>query len=130
MSIWCVVWQLDLWTWGIISTSIIILKGVNGSFQKRSTLPPRRQFLPSGGEGKTKLFLIIVNVLGHPKGVGGLTSNFLRGGGGCFLEWPYISIPKSEGDGLQPSMLPEFFFNFDTLKQHFRGTYKVLLLYS
>ena len=28
-----------------------------------------------------KLFLIIVNVLGHPKGVGGLTSYFLRGGG-------------------------------------------------
>jgi hypothetical protein len=27
------------------------------------------------------LFLIIVNVLGHPKGVGGLTSNFLCGGG-------------------------------------------------
>jgi hypothetical protein len=27
------------------------------------------------------LFLIIVNVLGHPKGVGGLTSYFLRGGG-------------------------------------------------
>ena len=27
------------------------------------------------------MFLIIVSVLGHPKGVGGLTSNFLRGGG-------------------------------------------------
>jgi hypothetical protein len=53
----------------------------NGSFQKRSTLPPRRKFLPSGGGGEKKLFLIIVNVLGHPKGVGGLTSNFLRGGG-------------------------------------------------
>jgi hypothetical protein len=37
--------------------------------------------LPSGGGGEKKLFLIIVNVLGHPKGVGGLTSNFLRGGG-------------------------------------------------
>jgi hypothetical protein len=49
------------------------------SFQKRSTLPPRGKFLPFGGE--TKLFLIIVNVLGHPKGVGGLTSNFLCGGG-------------------------------------------------
>jgi hypothetical protein len=33
------------------------------------------------GEGRKKLFLIIVNVLGHPKGVGGLTSYFLRGGG-------------------------------------------------
>ena len=32
------------------------------------------------GRGE-KLFLIIVNVLGHPKGVGGLTSYFLRGGG-------------------------------------------------
>jgi hypothetical protein len=53
----------------------------NGSFQKRSTLLPRRKFLPSGGGGETKLFLIIVNVLGHLKGVGGLTSNFLRGGG-------------------------------------------------
>ena len=38
----------------------------NGSFQKRSTLPPQRKFLPSGGGGETKLFLIIVNVLGHP----------------------------------------------------------------
>jgi hypothetical protein len=50
-------------------------------FQKISTLPPQRKFLPSGGGGEKKLFLIIVNVLGHPKGVGGLTSNFLRGGG-------------------------------------------------
>ena len=32
------------------------------------------------GRGE-KLFLIIVNVLVHPKGVGGLTSYFLRGGG-------------------------------------------------
>ena len=52
-----------------------------GSFQKRSTLPPQRKFLLSGGGGETKLFLIIVNVLGRLKGVGGLTSNFLRGGG-------------------------------------------------
>jgi hypothetical protein len=52
-----------------------------GSFQKRSILPPQRKFLPSGGGGEKKLFLIIVNVLGHPKGVGGLTSYFLRGGG-------------------------------------------------
>jgi hypothetical protein len=41
----------------------------NGSFQKRSTLPPQRKFLPSGGGGEKKLFLIIVNVLGHLKGV-------------------------------------------------------------
>jgi hypothetical protein len=53
----------------------------NGSFQKRSILPPRRKFLPSGGGGEKKLFPIIVNLLGHPKGVGGLTSYFLRGGG-------------------------------------------------
>jgi hypothetical protein len=32
------------------------------------------------GRGE-KMFLIIVSVLGHPKGVGGLTSNFLCGGG-------------------------------------------------
>jgi hypothetical protein len=50
-------------------------------FQKRSIFPPGRKFLPSGGGGEKKLFLIIVNVLGHPKGVGGLTSYFLRGGG-------------------------------------------------
>jgi hypothetical protein len=43
--------------------------------------PPTEEILPSGGGGETKSFLIIVNVLGHPKGVGGLTSNFLRGGG-------------------------------------------------
>jgi hypothetical protein len=32
------------------------------------------------GRGE-KMFLIIVSVLEHPKGVGGLTSNFLHGGG-------------------------------------------------
>ena len=50
--------------------------------------PPWRKFLPSGRGGEKKLFLIIINVLGHPKGVGGLTSYFLCGGGihGCFLE--------------------------------------------
>ena len=53
---------------------------INGLFQKRSILPPRRKFLPSRGGGEKKLFLIIVNVLGHPKGVGGLTSYFLYGG--------------------------------------------------
>ena len=62
-------------------THFIIDRSINGSFQKRSTLPPRMKFLPSGGGGETKLFLIIVNVIGHPKGVGGLTSNFLCGGG-------------------------------------------------
>ena len=49
--------------------------------QHTSILPPLRKFLPSRGGGEKKLFLIIVNVLGHPKGVGGLTSNFLCGGG-------------------------------------------------
>jgi hypothetical protein len=41
-------------------------------------------FSPHGGNfwgGEKKLFLIIVNVLGHPKGVWGLTSYFLHGGG-------------------------------------------------
>jgi hypothetical protein len=60
---------------------IIIRQLYIGSFQTRSILPPRRKFLPSRGGGEKKLFLIIVNVLGHPKGVGGLTSYFLRGGG-------------------------------------------------
>jgi hypothetical protein len=64
-----------------------------GSFQKRSILPPRRKFLPSGGGGEKKLFLIIVNVFGHPKGVGGLTSYFLRGGGmDVFWNDPLIII--------------------------------------
>jgi hypothetical protein len=61
-----------------------------GSFQKRSTLPTRRKFLPSGEGGETKLFPLIVNVLGHPKGVGGLTSNFFCGGGmDVFWNDPY-----------------------------------------
>jgi hypothetical protein len=48
---------------------------------------------------ETKLFLIIVNVLGHPKGVGGLTSNFLCGGGmdvfwnDPFWSWSHIETP-------------------------------------
>ena len=40
--------------------------GHNGSFQKQSTLPPQRKFLPSGGGGEKKLFVIIVSILGHP----------------------------------------------------------------
>jgi hypothetical protein len=48
---------------------------------------PQRKFLQSSVEGEKHLFLIIVSVLGHPIGVGGLTSNFLCGGGmGVFLE--------------------------------------------
>ena len=51
-------------TGAVIYINYIII----GALQKRSTLPPRRKFLPSGGGGETKLFLIIVNVPGHPKG--------------------------------------------------------------
>jgi hypothetical protein len=43
------------------------------------------------GRGEKKLFLIIVNVLGHRKGVGGLTSYFLCGGGmDVFWNYPVI----------------------------------------
>ena len=68
-----------------------------GSVQKRSILPPQRKFLPSGGGGEKKLCLIIVNVLGHPKGVGRLTSYFLRGGGmDVFSNDPFVAgIPQS-----------------------------------
>jgi hypothetical protein len=65
----------------VLSSQIFICSPGIGSFQKRSTLPPQRKFPASGEGGEKKLFLIIVNVLGHPKGVRGLTSNFLRGGG-------------------------------------------------
>jgi hypothetical protein len=60
-----------------------------GSFQKKSVLPSRRKFLLlSEGGGDKKLFLI-VNVLGHPKGVGGFNFLFpLWEWYGCFLEWP------------------------------------------
>jgi hypothetical protein len=49
--------------------------------EKIWTLPPQKKLLPSGGGREKKLFLIILSVLGHSKGVGGLTSNFLHGGG-------------------------------------------------
>jgi hypothetical protein len=58
-------------------------------------LPPMEGIsaVRGGGEGLEKLFLIIVNVLGHPKGVGGLTSYFLRGGGmGVFWNDPIILL--------------------------------------
>ena len=49
-----------------------------GPFQKTPHSPQGGKFLRSGG--KKNLFLIItVSVNGHPKGVGGLTSNFLCG---------------------------------------------------
>ena len=66
----------------------------NGLFQKRSILPPQRKFLPSGGGGEKKLFLIIVNILGHPKGVGGLTSYFLHGGGMDVFWNDPIALPR------------------------------------
>jgi hypothetical protein len=59
-----------------------------GRSRKDPHSPHGEKFLPSGGGGEKKLFLIIVNVLGHSKGVGGLTSNFLRGGGGGSLAVP------------------------------------------
>ena len=52
-----------------------------GRSRKDPHSPHGGNFCCPEGEGETKLFLIIVNVLGHPKGVRGLTSNFLRGGG-------------------------------------------------
>jgi hypothetical protein len=54
-------------------------------YKQKWVVPEKIHTPPTGNfsrpEGETKLFLIIVNVLGHPKGVGGLTSNFLCGGG-------------------------------------------------
>jgi hypothetical protein len=76
------------WRSLVLLWKVILFYTCIGSFQKRSILPPRRKFLPSRGE--KKLFLIIVNVLGHPKGV-----NFLFppwGWYGCFLEWPITAL--------------------------------------
>jgi hypothetical protein len=57
-------------------------------------------YSPHGGnfcrperEGRKKLFPIIVNVLGHPKGVGGLTSYF-HCGGGMDVFWNDPFLPK------------------------------------
>ena len=52
-----------------------------GRSRKDPYSPHRGNFCCPEGGGEKKLLLIIVNVLGHPKGVGGLTSYFLRGGG-------------------------------------------------
>jgi hypothetical protein len=52
-----------------------------GCSRKDPYSPHRGNFCRPEGERRKKLFLIIVNVLGHPKGVGGLTSYFLCGGG-------------------------------------------------
>jgi hypothetical protein len=54
-----------------------------GRSRKDSHSPHRGNFCRPE---EKKLFLIIVSVLGHPKGVGGLTSNFL-GGGGMDVFW-------------------------------------------
>jgi hypothetical protein len=57
-------------------------------------------YSPHGGnfcrlEGEKKLFLIIVNVLGYPKGVEGLTSYFLHEGGmDVFWNDPIIKLCK------------------------------------
>jgi hypothetical protein len=58
-----------------------------GSFQKRSTIPPRRKFLPSGEGGEKKLFVIIVNVFRTSEGGRGVNFQFPPCGWyGCFLE--------------------------------------------
>jgi hypothetical protein len=53
----------------------------NGSFQKKIHTPPTEEISAVRRGREKKLILIIVNVLGHAKGVGGLTSYFLHGGG-------------------------------------------------
>jgi hypothetical protein len=58
--------------------SIIKVGKNNGSFQKRSA-PMGKISAICNGKGK-KLFVIIVSVLGHPKGGRRLTSNFLHRG--------------------------------------------------
>ncbi len=81
----------------------------NELFQKRSILPQLRKFLPSGRRGEKKLFLIIVNVLGHPKGVGGLTSYFLCGGG-MDVFW---------NDPIQPDIPITLFFILSNCRQFY-----------
>ena len=77
-------------SWEIFCNPRILKLGL--SRKDPCTLPPRRKFLPSREGGEIKLFLIIVNVLGHQKGVGGLTFNFLRGGGmDVFWNDPFLS---------------------------------------
>ena len=79
----------------------------------------RRKFLPSRRVGEKNLFLIIVSVLGHPKGVGGLTSNFLCGKG----------IDVFWNEPLVESLIKENFkqfFSFAKWKQmHGRGKVSV-----
>ena len=65
----------------VTDTNFVQTAEVMGRSRKDPHSPHGGNFGCPEGEEETKLFLIIVNVLGHPKGVGGLTSNFLRGGG-------------------------------------------------
>ena len=54
--------------------------------------PPTEEISAVRRGGEKKLCLIIVNVLGHPKGVGRLTSYFLRGGGmDVFWNDPFVA---------------------------------------
>ena len=78
-----------------------------GRSRKDPYSPHRGNFCRPGG-GEKKLFLIIVNVLGHPKGVGGLTSYFLRGGGmDVFWNDPMcLSLPYFV---ILSCLTPEFF---------------------
>ena len=72
---------------GQICTCTVQIRMTNGSFQKRSILPPWRKFLPSRGEGEKKLFLIIVNVIRTSERGKGFNFLFpLWGWYGCFLE--------------------------------------------
>jgi hypothetical protein len=48
---------------------------------EKTHTPPTEEISAVQRTRGEKMFLIIVSVLGHPKGEGGLTSNFLRGGG-------------------------------------------------
>ena len=60
------------------------MHGSDYLLQKTKWVIPEKIHTPPTGEiyaVRRGLFLIIGNVLGNPKGVGGLTSNFLCGGG-------------------------------------------------
>jgi hypothetical protein len=61
-----------------------------GPFHKISTLTHRGNICCP--EGQKKLFLIIVSVLGHPKGVWRLKSNYFHGGMDVFWNDTFFSI--------------------------------------
>ena len=61
--------------------TLFLINTTLGRSRKNPHSPHRGNFCCPEGRGEKKKFLIKVNVLGHPKGVGGLTSNFLRGEG-------------------------------------------------